>query len=96
MQDFNLHRKYILLWPLALLIGLTTPVQAVESVQEVEVSEEIKLYAHLKSNQTQKPFHKASFQFKPHISSEYVSIENDPFVLTHKKYILHCNLTFYE
>lgn len=96
MGVFRLHKKYFLLWPLVLVVGFTTPVQAMESMQEVEVSEEIKLYAHLKTNQNQKPLDKELLQFKPCYSLGYTKSENDRFLLTSKKYLLHCNLTFYE
>lgn len=90
------HRKYFLLWPLALLLCISSPVQAVESVQEVEVSEDIKLYAHLKTNQTQKPLDGPTHYFRPVLLSTYISSEDEPFLRTHKRYLLHCNLTFYE
>lgn len=92
----TLHKKNILLWPLALLLCISSPVQAVESIQEVEVSEEIKLYAHLKTNQSQKPLDKTFHDLKPVRAVYYIKGEDDPFLLTKKKYLLHCNLTFYE
>jgi len=90
------YRKYFLLWPLALLLCIASPVQAVESVQEVEIAEEIKLYAHLKTNQTQKPQEKQTYNFTPRSSAFYINSGNDPFLLTYKKYLFHCNLIFYE
>ena len=89
-------KKHFIFWPIAVLLAIATPVQAAEVIPEVEVAEEIKLYVQVKANQNQKPLENKDSTLVTNRTESHFSLQSDSPSITSKKYLIHCNLTFYD
>ena len=97
MQVIRSNIKYLLICPLVIAFFIAAPVEASDSVKETkEEVEETKLYYKVNQTVKQKPKHRAEGSGQIH------KIESNPLLpldrVNHQppKYILYCNLIFYE
>lgn len=92
-----LKLKVFLLWFFAIMLLAAQPVEASESYKEVEEVEEVKLFCEGRDRVRKKP--KSSPRKKKNgasnVHASYIPSE-DPSFRDLRKYILYCNLIFYE
>ena len=97
MQLVRTYIKYLLICPLVIAFFIAAPVEASDSVKETkEEVEETKLYFKVNQTVKQKPKHRAERpgQFRKTDANPLSNLSQ----ANHQppKYILYCNLIFYE
>ena len=97
MKVIRSYIKYLLICPLVIAFSIVTPVEASESFQEnIEEVDETKIYHEQKQSINQKPKNQADEASPLHDLLE-CKISDPSWLPTQlPKYILYCNLIFYE
>ena len=84
-----------MIWLLVIALSVAFPINALEAAQEVEVLEEVKLYLQIRADQVQKPT-KLKLRLQKFSPENEFENEYDSYELTSKKYLVNCNLIFYD
>ncbi len=88
--------KTILVWLLAMLMAAAHPLESKESVKEIEDTEEVRLYFQVGKHVQQKPKTSPGLVLIPRRSLGPFSIPKEVVLERLAKYLLYCNLIYYQ